>query len=636
MLKKLYIEQFVIIDLLDLDLKPGLTILTGETGAGKSILLGAMGLILGEPSTPDSIRQGIEQSVFKAVFAPRQDNPVWPFLQKKGLASPNDEEIRIHRIMSRSGNDSITVNEKPVELELLKELGEYLVEIHGQFANQSLLEPANQLNLLDLSGNFPPEIFQNVSEALKNVHRYTKALEDEKTFLARHKQQAPKIEKIYRKFQTTGMTGKGYIEKIEEEYATLLIAKETCEAFQSILSQMIAGNGVVMALSGANLTLQRQENVEREKVEALETHLSQSLESARQAVDEIGKLTPEYEIDTTEMHKLEEKLAILQDIATENKLTFEDLTEFFLEIAGKLKRLKNGQKTLEKIGEYLHKSKMAFRHHAQILSDKRKIAGEALGKAITAELPPLKLEKAQFDVVVEEDPTISWTDKGFNNVVFTGRMNPGMPFSPIVATASGGELARMILGLKVVLQEVQTTSTLVFDEVDTGIGGAAAAAVGERLSILSDNTQVLVITHSPQVASRGETHLHVSKSSDAATTTSVVNILTMDERIDEISRMLSGDKITEESQAAAKSLINEAVTSAEERRSKKAIEAKQKAQQPAPPEIAEPPVSAEQEAAQLESEEQEIEGNIEGQESAPSEPPVPSLDPEQGSPDQIA
>ena len=196
------------------------------------------------------------------------------------------------------------------------------------------------------------------------------------------------------------------------------------------------------------------------------------------------------------------------------------------------------------------------------------MAGKALSEAITAELPPLKLMKAEFDVLVEEKPDIEWTDRGFNEVTFIARMNPGTPFSPIAKTASGGEMARMVLALKVILQKVQTTPTLIFDEVDTGIGGPAAAAVGERIAQLADNTQVLVITHSPQVASRGHQHLHVSKKTDGMTTTSTVSTLSPEERIDEISRMLAGDTLTAESKAAAKSLIDEALAAAKLRQQK--------------------------------------------------------------------
>lgn len=571
MLKNLKIEQFVIIDKLDLDLEKGLTILTGETGAGKSILLGAMGLILGEESTPDSIRQGAEQSVFDALFSPPAGHPVWKILEKHKLATEADKEFIIHRTMKKQGKDEIKVNGKPLELEILNEIGTYLVEIHGQFANQSLIDPENQLTLLDLSGDFPPEVFSNVENALNDVHRYTQELEDEKLFIVRHRKKAREIEGLVKKFDSVGMK-EGFLVEIQEEHDTLVTAKETSEAFQSILGRLIATNGVVGSLGAANNTLATQENLEDEKMEDLAKYLDAALVNARDAVEEMGRLLPEYEIDLGPLERAKEILKLLHGISKDYKVPFDDLFEFYEEVAGKLQRIKNGRAKVTELEKALAEAKSDYLHHADILSDKRMAASKVLSKAITNELPPLKLEKAQFEVIVEKKPNNPWTIRGLDEVTFTARMNPGMPFSPISNTASGGELARMMLGMKVVVQEVQTTPTLVFDEVDTGIGGAAAAAVGERIAHLADTTQVLVITHSPQVASCGDQHLYISKKTDDVTTTSSVRTLSEKERVEEISRMLAGDQITAESEAAAKRLITEARKTAQERRDRLAKE----------------------------------------------------------------
>lgn len=265
MLKKLFIEQFVIIDRLDLDFQSGLTILTGETGAGKSILLDATGLMLGEPANIDSIRQGSPQSTIRALFAPPASNPIWRFLAAKELVSHSQQDFTIQRIIKTDGNDEILFNDKIIELELLKKIGTYLAEIHGQFANQSLLDPNNQLNLLDLSGDFPPEVFKNVADALRDVHRYTRELEEENTFLNSHKREAPKIEEMVGRFDKIGMR-EGFIEDASAEYDVLLTAKQTGEAFQDILAQLIAANGVVMGLSAANNILTRHKSLDAEKM----------------------------------------------------------------------------------------------------------------------------------------------------------------------------------------------------------------------------------------------------------------------------------------------------------------------------------------------------------------------------------
>ena len=557
MLKTLKINQFVIIDTLELGLQPGLTILTGETGAGKSILLDAMGLILGERFNPESIRTGSDQSRIEALFGLSPDHPLWGFLARHGVTPLAGHELNIQRVIKRDGSNEIMVNGKAIDVAALKEIGTYLVEIHGQFANQGLMESESQLTLLDLSGGFPPEVFRNVADALREVRTLERELEEEKNFITEHQRDLPKIEEMVGRFDKIGMR-QGFIEEAVAEHARLRTAKETSETFQSILGRLIAANGVVVALSAANQILGRQQNLDKDKMVKLSTHLSESLNHARYAVAEMNKLVPEYEIDTGPLQKYEQILAVLNTISKETKTPFEDLGNYYAVLSDTMQRVRNGKQKLAEINDRLIEAKNKYRHHAQILTEKRIAAGEALSQAITAEFEPLKLNKAEFRVKVEEKINMPWTERGINEVTFMGRMNPGMPFSPISETASGGELARMMLALKVVVQRVQTIPTLVFDEVDTGIGGAAAAAVGERLALLADTTQVLVITHSAQVAARGQQHLHVSKKSDAASTTSVVRTLSIQERTDEISRMLAGEEITSESQAAAKRLIDEA------------------------------------------------------------------------------
>jgi len=581
MFKRLKIEQFVIIDKLELEMQQGLTILTGETGAGKSILLDATGLMLGEPSEPDSIRHGSDHGVIEAYFAPPAGHPAWKLLSENNLADESQKDFHVYRMLKREGGDDIRINGKPVDIELLKKLGTLLVEIHGQFANQSLLAPSNQLSLLDLSGNFPPEVFKNVAEALHEVHRFTRELQEENDFLANHKREAPKIDEIVRRFEKVGMR-KGFIEDTTNEYNRLLVAKETSEAFQDILAQLIAANGVVMGLQSAVNVLERNKNLEEEKMAFLSECLSISLENARAAVKEMRELAPGYDIDTKPIYALEEILNTLQRIGKEQRIKFEDLADYYDDMAAKNARIKNGREKLAELQDGLIKAKNNYRHHASILTEKRIIAAKALSEAITAEFAPLKLNKAEFKVVVEERPNLPWTELGLNEVIFTARMNPGQAFSPVSETASGGELARLILALKVVVQQVQTIPTLIFDEVDTGIGGAAAAAVGERIALLAEKTQVMAITHSPQVASRSDQHLHVSKKTDGVTTTSLVRMLTLDESVDEISRMLAGDKITPEAHAAAQKLKEEARQAASVRKNKPAP-------QPPPPPPAEPP-----------------------------------------------
>jgi DNA repair protein RecN (Recombination protein N) len=566
MLKQLTIEQFVIIDKICLDFKPGLTIFTGETGAGKSILMDALGLIFGDESNPELVRQGSEQSVIEAVFDPPKSNPVWKFLAEQGLVSEDQQEFPIRSLIRLEGPGERLINGKAVDFEFLKKLGMFLGEIHGQFANQTFLSPANQLALLDASGCFPPEVFSNVANALRDVLRLKKELDDENTFIARHRAQLPKIEDFVDQCNDIGMK-RGFVEETKAEFARLMTAKETGLTFQAILSQLIAGNGALKSLRFANTILARQMNADKEKLEKLAQLLAAALENAGAAVDEMERLAPEYEIDTKPLHRLEEALETMKKLAEENRIELENLYELYEDMAGKLRRIRASREQIMRLNNQLIKAQDDYRYHAHILSEKRVIAAKALAIEVNAELAPLRLMNAKFDVIVEEKPQNPWTELGLDVVTFTARMNPGQMFSPVAETASGGELARLVLALKVVLTKVQPKGmTLIFDEIDTGIGGAAAAAVAERLAKLSDLTQLFVITHSPQVASRGGQHKYISKRTDGITTTSVVNDLSDDERIEEISRMLAGETITTESVAAAKSLISEARAGVEKRR----------------------------------------------------------------------
>lgn len=569
MLKRLIIDQFVIIDHLELDFQRGLTVLTGETGAGKSILLDAMGLILGEPPDPESIRASANESTFKAFFNLDSKHPAWKFLANNNIKADPDSEINIQRIMGRDGKDEIQVNGSTLPLEALHELGLMMVEIHGQFANQSLLDPMKQLLLLDAFGAYPPEVLGNVARDYYDILRYQKELDEERSFIAKFGHEQPVIEKDLSELTRLGMR-ENFYEDITAELHRLINIRDTNEIFQSVQAQLVASIGAEPALSIASKTVARQKDLDGDVLEPLQVFIDTALSNVRQAIAEMTRLMPQYDQDTSAIKKLETTLGRLHEIAAERKIDPPSkLFEFFEEQQAKLKRIKNSRALISKLDELLAKAKISYVENAHILTNARVKAAKNLSAAITAEMPPLKLMRAQFEVEVVEKINNPWTAIGINEVTFTARTNPGMPFSPISKTASGGEIARIVLALKVVVQSVLTTCTLVFDEIDTGIGGSAASAVGERIARLADNTQVLVITHSPQVASRGQQHLHVSKKTDGVTTETVVVQLTEEQRINELSRMLAGDTITPEAKAAAMSLINEGIAAAKIRQKPK-------------------------------------------------------------------
>ena len=541
-----------------MDFQSGLTVTTGDTGAGKSLLLDAMAIILGEEPDRAAMRGGANESTFKAVFQPSPKHPVWDFLTKNSITVTPEKPFTIERIVGREGKDDIRVNGFMMQPEMLLEMGGMLVEIHGQFANQSLLDPVKQMKLLDAFGAYPPHILGNVARDYRDIIRYQKELDEERSFIASHGHEQPQIEKDISELTRLGMR-ENFYEDITAELHRLINIRDTNEIFQSVQAQLVASIGAEPALSIASRTVERQKDLDGDVLEPLAVFINTALDNVRKAILEMTRLMPQYDQDTSGIKRYEATIEALHRIAQERQIEEPaKLFEFYEAQQAKLKRIKNSRALIAKLDELLAKAKISYVENAHILTNERVKAARRLSDEITGELPPLKLQRAAFEVEVVEKINNPWTELGINEVTFTARTNPGMPFSPISKTASGGEIARMVLALKVIVQKVQTTCTLIFDEIDTGIGGAAAAAVGERIARLGDDVQVVIITHSPQVASRGQRHMRVSKTSDGVTTETQVQVLTREEQIAEISRMLAGDTITPEAQAAAMSLINEA------------------------------------------------------------------------------
>jgi DNA repair protein RecN (Recombination protein N) len=561
MIKRLSISQYVIISSLTVDFAGALTVLTGETGAGKSILLDAMGLIIGDEADPDSIRQDSEEAEIEAHFEPPQDHPVWKFLAKRKMAIAGPQ-IQIRRVIGRTGKDEILVNGESVTLPTLKELGTYLVEIHGQFANQNFLAAESQLSLLDAFGAYPVEVRQNVAQAWADIARIAKELEDERTFLLSAEREKNNLERLVTEVEKIGLKEGGY-EKLKAEMDRMKESRSICELFNSMHAQLIAQTGVELSLTRINRALGAMKDP---ALDTLKESIEEALTQTRVAISEMQQLGPKYlSLDTSGIREAEKRLNAIEALAAEQKVSPVEFFEHYENLSRRLIRIKKAPAKMKELSIKLGAVNEAYREYALILSSARKSAAGKLSAAITAEMAPLKLLSAEVMIEVTENMA-ERTARGINQVSFTARMNPGMPFSPIAKTASGGELARLILAVKMILQQVQSVSTLVFDEIDTGIGGAAAAAVGSRIARLAEKTQILVITHSPQVASCGNQHLHVSKQTDGTSTRTIVTDLSLDQRIHEVSRMLAGEEVTEQSLAAAKTLIEEARQAADARK----------------------------------------------------------------------
>ncbi|MBU6475519.1 MAG: AAA family ATPase, partial [Alphaproteobacteria bacterium] len=458
MLKKIYIEQFVIIDKLDLEFRPGLTVLTGETGAGKSILLDALGIVLGDGASRSAVRHGAEKAVIEATFAPPPENPVWKLLAGKGIDAKDAFTVRC--VIKSAGGMETGIGGKAVDPEFLKKAGECLAEIHGQFANQNLFDAGNQLRLLDLWSDIPPELFKSVADSLRNYYACIKEQEDEGEFYRKNVSQVGALEERAQKIQSLGLLEDDF-ESLRTEYNRLTTAHETSEAFQEIASQLMASNGAVRCLTAAIMALERQKNIDAESVADLSASLNAALENARAAHEEVKRLEPEYNIDTSPLRQYRDKMQKIEKLAVEYKIPVSELSQYGRDLFTAVERVRNAVERIKELDGLIHQAEQDYRRHAHALTEKRQIAAEAMGKEITALLPPLRLPNSQFQIMVEEIPfKESWTEKGFNKVTFMARMNPGQPFSPIVETASGGELARLVLAVKAVFQRAQKIPTL--------------------------------------------------------------------------------------------------------------------------------------------------------------------------------
>ncbi|NBX74582.1 MAG: DNA repair protein RecN [Alphaproteobacteria bacterium] len=565
MLTQIDIRQFILIEELRLDLKNKLTVLTGETGAGKSILLDALGLIIGDKADADLIRSGAEQTSVTAIFEPPKTSMVWPILTAHEVAKA--DELIIRRIITRDGKNKILLNDQPVTLQLLKELGPHLVEIHGQFANHELLQSHKQRQLMDLFGGYG-DLVTGTHAAWAAMRAAEEELETEKQRVALEMRDRDFLSHAVRELRALSPKAGEYGE-LQERRKKLQQTNRIRALLQDLQSQLVAGSGAERALSQANRILERQTTMDGDVLAAITEHLALALQHTSEATRELVRLIPQYELYPGSLEELEERLFAFKEIARKHQHEPENLAELFEQLSHRLNRIETATSRIQELQGNVVQTKRAYMDVAEKLSAARKEAALRLGAGIKAELPPLKLAQADFVVDVARLPDAQFGPHGLDEVNFTARTNPGSPFTPIGKTASGGELARMMLALKVILQRVQGVTTLIFDEVDTGIGGATAAAVGERLAMLADETQVLVVTHSPQVAARGQQHFTVSKQTDGQVTTSSVRALSVGERIDEIARMLSGDHITKAARDAAKSLLEEsdaaAITRAERR-----------------------------------------------------------------------
>jgi DNA repair protein RecN (Recombination protein N) len=553
MLTTLAIRDIVLIERLDLEFAQGLCVLTGETGAGKSILLDAVGLALGGRSDRALVRQGAAQGSVTAAFTDLGDGRVQNLLAEHGIAA--EDELVLRRLVSADGRSRAFANDQPISGGLLRRLGELLVEVHGQHEQQALLEPALQRALLDHHGRLAPLV-----AAVRTAWQDWRVAEETRGALAADLERAATEEAYWRHVQdelATLAPQPGEEETLAATRTRLMSREKLRQALDDALTALGTHDGAAARLIGAQRALER---VAASAGEVLEPAAA-ALERARVELEEgaalLERAGQELELEGDRLDTVEERLFALRAAARKHRVPVDGLAALHAEIDGRIAAIDAGGERLATATAAAAAGRAAFAAAAERLSSARCRAAGELAKAVMVELPPLKLDKARFVVRLIPLAADDWSGEGAERIAFEIATNPGQEPGPLARVASGGELARLMLALKVVLAQVGSTPCLVFDEVDSGIGGATADAVGERLARIAATAQVLVVTHAPQVAARADHHWRVEKTLRRGRAAVVVVPLAADERREEIARMLAGAKVTEAARAAAASLIAE-------------------------------------------------------------------------------
>jgi len=561
MLTSLSIRDVVLIEKLDLVFGAGLTVLTGETGAGKSILLDSLGLALGARSDASLVRAGAEGANVAASFAPVASHPVHALLEELGL--PDDEDIVLRRSVGRDGRSRAWVNDAPIGATTLKRIGALLVEVQGQHDQMGLADPATHLRLLDAYGT-DPDLRAEVAARHRAWRAACETLDAARAAIVNAKREEEFLRHSVDELSKLAARD-GEEDELAAQRHRLQQGEKRAEAIAAAISELTPRDrrsaGPAAALRAAARALQRLVPPGADGAQAEDPALA-ALERAEEALAEaetlLGRLASDADADPRQLERAEERLFALRGAARKYQIPVAELPGLLERFRDRLAALDHGDAEIVSLANAAEAARVKYAEAAGKLSVARRASAHRLEKAVGAELLPLRLERAQFFAAVTKLEEAAWGPAGADTVHFLIATNPGQPPGPLGRVASGGELSRLMLALKVVLVAGSPVPTLVFDEVDSGIGGATAAAVGERVARVAAGLQVLVVTHSPQVAARGTAHLRVSKATRRGRTETDVVTLQAGDRREEIARMLAGETITEAARAAADSLLGAA------------------------------------------------------------------------------
>ncbi len=553
MLTALAIRDVVLIEALDLEFGAGLGVLTGETGAGKSILLDALGLVLGARGEIGLVRQGASQAVVTASFDLAERAGVANLMAENGLDLEPGEPLILRRIVKSDGGSRAFVNDSPASAALLRELAGQLVEIHGQHDDRGLLNPRGHRALLDA---FARADGGTVAVAHRTWREAEDALAVALAGQALAERDREWLEHAVAELRALAPEP-GEEALLAERRATMQRGEKITGELSAVADLLEGSDGALTRLRQAARILDRIAGDHPALAEALAA-IDRAINEGAEAQDRVDAAAEALAFDPARLEADETRLFELRGIARKHRVQPDDLAALADELGERLDLLTSGDAGIARLELAVEESHRAYREAAQALSARRSDAATRLDLAVAAELQPLKLDAARFRTVVEPLPEAQWGSAGIDRVEFEISTNPGAPFAPLTKIASGGELSRFILALKVALAEEGSARTLIFDEIDRGVGGAVASAIGERLARLAAGAQVLVVTHSPQVAARGANHLLIAKSHDGLVTRTGVRPLDDAGRREEIARMLSGARITDEARAQAERLLEAA------------------------------------------------------------------------------
>jgi len=553
MLQQLTINNYAIVDSLEIELETGMTVITGETGAGKSIMLDALGLALGDRADRDVIRGGAERADITACFTLSRKADVNDWLQANDFDSEEDQCI-LRRVISRDGRSRAYINGQPTTLNTLRYLGEMLIDIHSQHEHQSLLKTATHQRLLDDYCGL-----QKQAQEVRSLAGKWRRLNDE---LAQIRSRAEESNAQYQllSYQVKELEElaleAGELEALEEEHKKLSHGEESAVVNQQVLDLCAENDefNLEQALNKAIALLQDIPYASKQTEEA-GSLLNTALIQVEEASIALKHAIDQFEVDPQRLEEIDQRLGLIHKLARKHHVLANELPELFLKLSEDLSGLSEADVQIELMEEELARLLKQYAETASSLSQAREKGAKKLAKEINSQLGKLGMESASLSVALTRFSDNTPRTGGLEGIEFLVSTNPGQPPRPLAKIASGGELSRISLAIQVVTAQTSSIPTLVFDEVDVGIGGGVAKSVGELLKKLGEKGQVLCVTHQPQVASQGHQHLYVSKSSGKDSTATQLHKLSQKERIEEVARMLGGENVSEKSRAHAKELL---------------------------------------------------------------------------------